>query len=104
MGTMCSNNSNARTKNAMDNFNHCKAYVNLETDAFITASIMKHFGMESLETQAESFIPTNVLSGTKKQREFGFTSKCKFFSGIDYIINVYMCMCMCMCMYMNYDV
>ena len=60
MGTICSNlnvinNSNARTANAMDNINHCKTFVSLETDAFITAAVMKHFGIESLETPAESF-------------------------------------------------
>jgi hypothetical protein len=82
VGTMCSNlnvinNSNARTTNAMDNFNHCKAYVNLETDAFITAAVMKHFGIESLETPAESFIPSNILSGTRQVKRFWFHQQIK---------------------------
>ena len=32
------NNVTAKTTNAMDNFNPCKEYVNIETDAFLVAA------------------------------------------------------------------
>lgn len=45
---MCSNmnivnNCNAKTPNALDHFNSCKDFVNLETDALITAATLKVF-------------------------------------------------------------
>ena len=32
---------NAKTSNVLDNFNSCKEYVNMETDAFIVAAALK---------------------------------------------------------------
>ena len=62
IGTMFSNMNvinivNAKTNNVLDNFNSCKEYVNMETDAFIVAAALKYFGMDSLETRAEEVIP-----------------------------------------------
>lgn len=69
-GTMCSkmnvtNNINAKTKNVLDNFNDCKDFVELETDAYIVAAAMKHFNMKSLEDQV---VPQLVHKGTKETR------------------------------------
>ena len=73
VGTMCSNlnvvnNVNARTTNVLDNFNYCKDYVNLETDAYITTAAMKYFNMESLNESAESFIPPNIIDESKQRK------------------------------------
>ncbi|CAH3165645.1 unnamed protein product, partial [Porites lobata] len=73
VGTMCSNMNvinqvNAKTSNVLDNFNHCKTYVKLETDAFITAATMKHFGMTNLEEPAGNFIPPSILDGSQSTR------------------------------------
>lgn len=70
VGTMCSNMNvinqvNAKTSNVLDNFNHCKTYVKLETDAFITAATMKHFGMTNLEEPAGNYIPPSILDGSQ---------------------------------------
>ena len=70
VGTMCSNMNvinqvNAKTSNVLDNFNYCKSYVKLETDAFIAAATMKHFGMSDLEEPVENFVPPSVLQGSK---------------------------------------
>jgi serine palmitoyltransferase len=59
------NNVNAKTSKVLDNLNYCKDYVNLETDAYITAAVLKYFSMESLDTPAQSFIPPNILHGSK---------------------------------------
>ena len=74
VGTMCSNMNvpnqvNAKTSNELDNFNYCKSYVKLETDAFIVAATMKHFGMKSLEDPVDQFIPASVLQGTRSSRQ-----------------------------------
>lgn len=61
------NNVNAKTTNVLDNLNYCKDYVNLETDAYITAATLKYFGMESLDTPSESFIPPDILSSSSKE-------------------------------------
>ena len=73
VGTMFSNmniinNVNAKTKNALDNFNSCKEYVNFETDAMIVASALQHFGMQDIDTPAELVIPPNILQATKKEK------------------------------------
>ena len=62
------NQVNAKTSNVLDNFNHCKTYVKLETDAFITAATMKHFGMTNLEEPAGNFIPPSILDGSQSTR------------------------------------
>lgn len=67
---MCSNMNvinqvNAKTSNVLDNFNYCKSYVKLETDAFVAAATMKHFGMSDLEEPVENFVPPSVLQGSK---------------------------------------
>lgn len=72
IGTMCSNmnvinNVNAKTTNVLDNLNYCKDYVNLETDAYIAAAVLKYFSMDSLTTPAESFIPPNILHTSSKE-------------------------------------
>ena len=68
---MCSNmnitnNINAKTKNVLDNFNYCKDFVELETDAYIVAAAMKHFNMKSLED--EQVVPLLVQKATKETR------------------------------------
>lgn len=73
IGTMCANmnvinNCNAKTTNVRDNFNHCKDFVNLETDALITAAAMTYFGMENLDTRAEDIIPPDILKARKDKR------------------------------------
>lgn len=73
VGTMCSNMNvinqvNAKTANVLDNFNYCKSYVKLETDAFISAATMKHFGMTKLDEPVENFIPPSILQGSKSAR------------------------------------
>lgn len=73
VGTMCSNMNvinqvNAKTANVLDNFNYCKSYVKLETDAFISAATMKHFGMTKLDEPVEKFIPPSILQGSKSAR------------------------------------
>ena len=73
VGTMCSNMNvtnqvNAKTSNVLDNFNYCKNYVKLETDAFIVAATMKHFGMTTLEDPVDQFIPASILQGTRSTR------------------------------------
>ena len=70
-GTMCSNmnvsnNINAKTKKVLDNFNYCKDYVEVETDAFIVAAAMNHFGMESLEQ--DDVIPHNIHHSQKEAK------------------------------------
>lgn len=60
------NNINAKTKNVLDNFNYCKDFVELETDAFIVAAVMKHFNMKSLEDH--QVVPQVVQKGTKETR------------------------------------
>ncbi|KAK3751412.1 hypothetical protein QZH41_006654 [Actinostola sp. cb2023] len=79
IGTMCSNmnlvnNVNARTTNVLDNLNHCKDFVNLETDAHITAATMKYFSMEYLDTLPQSFIPPTFLMPQNKESECGYIS------------------------------
>ena len=73
VGTMCSNMNvtnqlNAKTSNVLDNFNYCKNYVKLETDAFIVTATMKHFGMTTLEDPVDQFIPASILQGTRSTR------------------------------------
>ena len=68
---MCSNmnitnNINAKTKNVLDNFNYCKDFVELETDAYIVAAAMKHINMKSLED--EQVVPLLVQKATKETR------------------------------------
>ena len=62
------NNCNAKTSNVFDNFNVCKDFINLETNALITAAAMSHFGMESLDDKAESFIPPDILKASREKR------------------------------------
>ena len=62
------NQVNAKTSNVLDNFNYCKNYVKLETDAFIVAATMKHFGMTSLEDPVDQFVPASILQGTRSTR------------------------------------
>lgn len=78
-GTMCSkmnvtNNINAKTKNVLDNFNDCKDFVELETDAYIVAAAMKHFNMKSLEDQV---VPQLVHKGTKETRRVWIHNQAK---------------------------
>jgi hypothetical protein len=73
IGTMCANmniinNSNAKTTNVLDNFNFCKDYTNIETDAFITAAALEHFGLESMDVKEYSFVPAEIIHGTKCER------------------------------------
>lgn len=77
---MCSNinitnNINAKTKNVLDNFNYCKAFVELEKDAYIVAAAMKHFNMKSLEDH--QVVPKVVKKGTKKEEGCGSTNRPK---------------------------
>lgn len=71
-GSMCSNmnitnNINAKTKNVLDNFNYCKDFVEVETDAFIVAAAMRHFDMTSLED--DQVVPEGIKNASKaKQR------------------------------------
>ena len=62
------NQVNAKTSNVLDNFNYCKTYVKLETDAFITAANMTHFGMSKLGEPVEHFIPPSILQGSKSAK------------------------------------
>ena len=62
------NNLNAKTNNAMDNFNPCKEYVNIETDAFLVAATMEYFGMHKLNEPAENVIPPDVLNASKQEK------------------------------------
>ena len=67
---MCSNmnitnNINAKTKNVLDNFNYCKDFVEMETDAFIVVAAMNHFGMESFEGNV---VPAEIASSSSKAK------------------------------------
>lgn len=68
------NNINAKTKNVLDNFNDCKDFVELETDAYIVAAAMKHFNMKSLEDQV---VPQLVHKGTKETRRVWIHNQAK---------------------------
>lgn len=73
IGTMSANmnvinNCNAKTPNVLDNFNQCKDYVNIETDALITAATMSYFGIDNLDTKADTFIPPEILKASKETR------------------------------------
>ena len=73
IGTMCANmndinNSNAKTANVLDNFNLCKDYISIETDAFIAATALEYFGLESMDVKEDSFIPAKIIHGTKCER------------------------------------
>lgn len=55
-GTMCcnmnvTNNINAKTNNLEDNFNYCKDFVNIETEAYIVAAMMEHLHMSCLDDE-----------------------------------------------------
>ena len=69
------NNCNAKTANVLDNFNVCKDFINLETDALITAAAMSHFGMESLDDKTESFIPPDILKASREKRRVWLYSR-----------------------------
>lgn len=73
IGTMCANmnvinNCNAKTPNVLDNFNQCKDYVNLETDALITAAALTYFGMSRLDDKPDSVIPPDILKSSKEKK------------------------------------
>lgn len=73
IGTMCANmnlinNCNAKTPNLLDNFNYCKDYVNLETDALITAATLTYFGLDNLDAEAQDFIPPEILKAPREKR------------------------------------
>ena len=77
IGTMCANmnvinNSNAKTANVLNNFNLCKDYINIETDAFIAAAALEYFGLKSMDVEADSFIPAKIIHGTKCERRVWF--------------------------------
>ena len=55
------NNYNAKTNNVLDNVNQCKDYVNVETDALITATALTCFGMSRLYDNVDSVIPPDIL-------------------------------------------
>ena len=71
------NNCNAKTSNVLDNFNVCKDFINLETDALITAAAMSHFGMETLDDKAESFIPPDILKASREKRRVPVVHICR---------------------------
>lgn len=78
-GSMCSNmnvtdNINAKTKNVLDNFNYCKEFVKLETDAFIVAATMEFFDMEELTTDV---VPQAVKDGAKNVKRLWLHSRVK---------------------------
>lgn len=65
VGSMCSNmnvtcNVNAKTTNVLDNFNYCKDFVNMETDAFMVASALQYFDIDSVDSPTEHFIPPHM--------------------------------------------
>ena len=62
------NNVNAKTSNVLDNFNACKEYTSIETDAMITAATLQYFGLEGLAVPEEEFIPPSVINGSKPDR------------------------------------
>ena len=68
------NNCNAKTPNVLDNFNQCKDYVNIETDALITAATMSYFGIDNLDTKADTFIPPEILKASKETRRIWLQS------------------------------
>lgn len=63
------NNCNAKTPNVLDNFNQCKDYVNLETDALITAAALTYFRMSRLYDKPDSVIPPDILKSSKEKKE-----------------------------------
>ena len=70
IGTMYSNMNiincvNAKTSNVLDNLNSCKDYVNMETDAFITAAVLRHFSI------GHSILIRKTL-GTQRKEVGGF--------------------------------
>ena len=73
IGTMCANmniinNCNAKTPNVLDNFNYCKDYVSLESDALITAATLTYFGLDHLDAEAQDFIPPEILKAPREKR------------------------------------
>jgi serine palmitoyltransferase len=78
-GSMCSNvnvtdNINAKTKNVLDNFNYCKDFVKLETDAFIVAATMDFFDMTELNTDV---VPKEVKGAAKNVKRLWLHSRIK---------------------------
>ena len=69
------NNINAKTKNVLDNFNYCKDFVELETDAYIVAAARKHFNMKSLEDH--QVVRKVVQKGTKERRRMWIHKQAK---------------------------
>lgn len=73
VGSMCSNmnvtcNVNAKTTNVLDNFNYCKDFVNMETDAFIAAAALHYFNVESIDSSADEFIPPHIQSASLSEK------------------------------------
>lgn len=66
VGSMCSNmnvtcNINAKTTNVLDNFNTCKDFVNMETDAF---TALQYFNIQSIDSPADEFIPPLIQTAS----------------------------------------
>lgn len=82
VATMCSNmnvvnNCNAKTTNVLDNLNQCKYFINLETDASITAATLLHFGMKSVDDEEQEVIPPNVLASSNDNKRLWFHKQVK---------------------------
>ncbi|PFX13265.1 hypothetical protein AWC38_SpisGene22668 [Stylophora pistillata] len=78
-GTMCSNmnitnNVNAKTNNVLDNFNYCKEFVDIETEAYLVAATMTHFEMKSID---DTFVPDAIRSAPKKEQQHWFHGEVK---------------------------
>lgn len=82
VGSMCSNmnitsNVNAKTSNVLDNFNTCKDFVNMETDAFMVAAALQYFGIESIDSPAEEFIPPSIQRASLPEKRLWLHRHCK---------------------------
>ena len=60
------NNVNAKTTKVEDNFNYCKDFVDIETNAYIVAAAMAHFDMQSLNDEV---VPASVKAATRKEKQ-----------------------------------
>ena len=91
VGSMCSNmnvtcNINAKTTNVLDNFNTCKDFVNMETDAFVAATALQYFNVEFIDSSADEFIPPHIITASLSEKRLWLHKHTKAFSE-KYVMN-----------------
>ena len=61
-----SNSINAKTHKVEDNFNYCKDFVDVETNAYIVAAAMTHFDMKTIDAEV---VPEDVRLGSPREKQ-----------------------------------